>query len=166
MLDQIAQASSNRFANGETTVPFQEKALEKVIEWQHANAEAIEDANRNANYSRAQMLSKLEVYALRLSLLLAILDKPEAPEITHSNVSRAISLVKYFEACGKQVREAAGSASLPDKRDVIQYLSKQGLKQNDIANALGDSRQYISKVLKGERERAGRQVDNKNGTNY
>jgi antitoxin component HigA of HigAB toxin-antitoxin module len=155
MLDQIAQASSNRFANGETTVPFQEKALEKVIEWQHANAEAIEDANRNANYSRAQMLSKLEVYALRLSLLLAILDKPEAPEITPGNVSQAISLVKYFEACGKQVREAAGAASLPDKRDVIQYLSKQGLKQNDIANALGDSRQYISKVLRGERERAG-----------
>jgi len=166
MLDQIAQSSSNRFANGQTTVPFQGEALQKVIDWQHDNAGKIENANREGDYSKSQMLSKLEVYALRLSLLLAILDKPEAPEITPGNVSQAIRLVKYFEACGKEVRQAAGAASLPDKRDVIQYLSKQGLKQNDIANALGDSRQYISKVLKGERERAGRQVDNKNGTNY
>jgi DNA-directed RNA polymerase specialized sigma24 family protein len=93
------------------------------------------------------MLSKLEVYALRLSLLLAILDKPEAPQITPGNVSRAISLVTYFEACGKQVREAATGLQLPEKREVILYLYHQGLKPSDIANTLSTSRQSVNYYL-------------------
>jgi hypothetical protein len=155
ILQRIAKASSGRFENGQTAVPFQEKALQKVVDWQHANAEKIASANREGNYSRAQMLSKLEVYALRLSLLLAILDKPEAPQITPGNVSRAITLIDYFEACGKQVREAAGAASLPDRLGVIRYLHNEGLKPSDIANTLNVSRQYISKVLKGEQGKGG-----------
>jgi len=155
ILNQITQASSERFANGNTNVPFQEKALQRVVDWQHDNAEKIASANAEGDYSRSQMLSKLEVYALRLSLLLAILDKPEAPEITPGNVSRAITLITYFENCGKQVREAAGAASLPDRLGVIRYLHNEGLKPSDIANTLNVSRQYISKVLKGEQGKGG-----------
>jgi hypothetical protein len=151
----ISEASSSRFANGETNVPFQGEALQSVIQWQHTNAEKIATANGEGDYSKSQMLSKLEVYALRLSLLLAILDKPESPEITPGNVSRAITLVTYFEACGKQVREAAGAASLPDRIGVIRYLHNEGLKPSDIANTLNVSRQYISKVLKGEQGKGG-----------
>jgi hypothetical protein len=147
IVKRISEASSTRFANGETNVPFQGEALQSVIDWQHTNAEKIEEANREGNYSRARMLSKLEVYALRLSLLLAILDKPEAPEITRGNVARALSLVTYFEACGKQVREAAAGLQLPEKREVILYLYHQGLKPSDIANTLSTSRQSVNYYL-------------------
>jgi len=147
IVKRISEASSARFANGETNVPFQGEALQSVIDWQHTNAEKIEEANREGNYSRSQMLSKLEVYALRLSLLLAILDKPEAPEITPGNVSRAITLITYFENCGKQVREAAAGLKLPEKRDVILYLYHQGLKPSDIANTLSTSRQSVNYYL-------------------
>jgi len=147
IVKRISEASSSRFANGDTNVPFQGEALQKVIDWQHTNAEKIEEANREGDYSKAQMLSKLEVYALRLSLLLAILDKPEAPQITPGNVSRAISLVTYFEACGKQVREAATGLQLPEKREVILYLYHQGLKPSDIANTLSTSRQSVNYYL-------------------
>lgn len=147
IVKRISEASSTRFANGETNVPFQGEALQSAIDWQHTNAEKIEEANREGNYSRARMLSKLEVYALRLSLLLAILDKPEAPEITRGNVARALSLVTYFEACGKRVREAAAGLQLPEKRDVILYLYHQGLKPSDIANTLSTSRQSVNYYL-------------------
>jgi hypothetical protein len=147
IVKRISEASSGRFANGNTNVPFQEKALQKVVAWQHANAEKIATANGEGDYSRSQMLSKLEVYALRLSLLLAILDKPEAPEITPGNVSRAITLITYFEACGKQVREAAAGLQLPEKREVILYLYHQGLKPSDIANTLNTSRQSVNYYL-------------------
>jgi len=147
ILNQITQASSGRFANGNTNVPFQGEALQSAIDWQHTNAEKIEEANREGNYSRARMLSKLEVYCLRLSLLLAILDKPEAPQITPGNVSRAITLITYFENCGKQVREAAAGLQLPEKRDVILYLHHQGLKPSDIATTLNTSRQSVNYYL-------------------
>lgn len=79
-------------------VPFTEEARELIISWQNKGT-------RKCNEERSDVLtsiqSKLEIYAIRFSLLLALADwacGSGKKEIDTAVVERAISLAEYFRS--------------------------------------------------------------------
>ena len=96
----------------------------------------------------ASILSKIEQYVPRLTLILALGNNPETPQAKPGDMENAIRLSKYFEHTAMKARELAGAGGNLDKVNVIKYLRSLGASQNEIANAMKCSQQYVQKVLK------------------
>jgi hypothetical protein len=152
IINGIANASEKRFDNESTLVHFQEKALERLIEWLNEdNAERIDKANDEGDYSTARMLAKIPNYTIRLSLLLGILENPKNPEISIQNTEGAIKLADYFENHGSRVRETAKGSEEPDNKTLIKTLGNRDLSYGEIAAVLGIDKGYVSKVINGQK---------------
>jgi hypothetical protein len=151
IIREIATSGRDRFDHRSCELSFQEEAFTTLRSWQKRNAQEIDNANDSGNFFKAQMLVKLEIYAIRFSLLLAILYDPHVTEINKRHVNGALELVNYFRTCGLQVREQICGNQQLDPKNVIHFLSGLNNSCSDIARMMKVNKSYVSKVLKGEK---------------
>lgn len=88
---------------------FSDDALHCITEWQHSNA----DLCRNSNNSQlVAVYKKLEIYAIRFSLIMAIMDYATKGasllekgniKILPPHVKAAIGITEYFRGSAKKI---------------------------------------------------------------
>ena len=101
-----------------------------------------------------EMLAKIEVGALRWSLITSILAgeyDTERAEISGESMEYSIACCRYFEKTGLRAISAVnGQSPQLTKKDLIKALklAYPGLNQRKLADAIGASEAYVSKVLR------------------
>ena len=94
-------------SNGEIIpedVPFSPEALDRLYQWQN---EQTDRCNADGSDTLTSIASKLEIYAIRFSLLLALADWAcggEMKLIDVGTVERALRLVEYFRTTASKVQ--------------------------------------------------------------
>ena len=94
-------------SNGEIIpedVPFSPEALDRLYQWQN---EQTDRCNADGSDTLTSIASKLEIYAIRFSLLLALADWAcggEKKLIDVDTVERAIRLAEYFRSTASKVQ--------------------------------------------------------------
>lgn len=94
-------------SNGEIIpedVPFSSDALDRLYQWQN---EQTDRCNADGSDTLTSIASKLEIYAIRFSLLLALADwacSSEKKMIDVDTVERAIRLTEYFRSTASKVQ--------------------------------------------------------------
>jgi hypothetical protein len=151
IIKHIREEAETNIAYDSAPMEFHEEAFRELKDWQRRNASAIDEANDNGDHLKAQMLAKLDVYAVRLSILMSVLYDPESQEITKRHVNSALSLVEYFRQCGQKVRDRISEEEPADTKTVIKYLTDQGKSHSQIAQMLGVGKGYVSKVINGKK---------------
>ena len=85
-------------------VPFSSDALDRLYQWQN---EQTDRCNTDGSDTLTSIASKLEIYAIRFSLLLALSDwacGSEKKQIDVDTVERAIRLAEYFRISASKVQ--------------------------------------------------------------
>ena len=85
-------------------VPFSSDALDRLYQWQN---EQTDRCNADGSDTLTSIASKLEIYAIRFSLLLALSDwacGSEKKQIDVDTVERAIRLAEYFRISASKVQ--------------------------------------------------------------
>ncbi len=85
-------------------VPFSSDALDRLYQWQN---EQTDRCNTDGSDTLTSIASKLEIYAIRFSLLLALSDwacGSEKKMIEVDTVERAIRLAEYFRISASKVQ--------------------------------------------------------------
>ena len=85
-------------------VPFSTAALDRLYQWQN---EQTDRCNADGSDTLTSIASKLEIYAIRFSLLLALADwacGSEKKTIDVDTVERAIRLTEYFRSTASKVQ--------------------------------------------------------------
>lgn len=85
-------------------VPFSSDALDRLYQWQN---EQTDRCNADGSDTLTSIASKLEIYAIRFSLLLALSDwacGSEKKMIEVDTVERAIRLAEYFRISASKVQ--------------------------------------------------------------
>ena len=85
-------------------VPFSSDALDRLYQWQN---EQTDRCNADGSDTLTSIASKLEIYAIRFSLLLALADwacGSEKKLIDADTVDKAIRLTEYFRATASKVQ--------------------------------------------------------------
>ena len=85
-------------------VPFASDALDRLYQWQN---EQTDRCNADGSDTLISIASKLEIYAIRFSLLLALADwacGSEKKQIDVDTVERAIRLTEYFRSTASKVQ--------------------------------------------------------------
>ena len=108
----------------------------------------------NTNDTTGAMLSKMEIYALRLALIIHFLKKGESAGdyIDGSVMEAAVETCKVFEEWAQMALEAIGtgrSTKPMSNAEVIQEVNHRwGIKnQSQFADSIGISQQAVSKAL-------------------
>lgn len=150
---------------------YSASALEHLMDWQHDNARKMDELGNN---QLVGVCKKLEIYAIRFSLILAILEYAErAPKllkqckisVTDKHVKAAIAVTEYFRASAKRIlsfkpdtkntqnlnpRQASFFESLPEQfscKTALEIGKEQGLSVRTVRNYL--DRQYFKKIRHG-----------------
>jgi len=95
-------------------VPFTPEALDRLFSWQN---EVTERCNREGSDTLTSIASKLEIYAVRFCLLLALSDwvcGDEKKAIDTDTVERSIRLTEYFRVTAANVNSTVEEDSLSD----------------------------------------------------
>jgi hypothetical protein len=136
-------------------VPFIPEALDRLFSWQN---EITERCNTDGSDTLTSIASKLEIYAVRFCLLLALADwacsgkKKKAVEV--ATVERAIRLTEYFRVTAAGVQgivsedslteiQAAVLSDLPDTfttAEGVAIAAKNGMKERTFKKFLSDRR--------------------------
>ncbi len=93
-------------------VPFSPEALDRLFSWQNEVTDRC-----NAEGSDTPIASKLEIYAVRFSLLLALADRACGDEkklIDADTVERAIRLTEYFRMTAAKVQGIVSEDALTE----------------------------------------------------
>ncbi len=152
---------------------YSPEAKEVLYSWQRNNAD---ECNVSESDSKAQILSKLEIYISRFALIIEVLDK--APEgftptaISVDSIHKAIKLVEYFRSTALWVLQTINKSIGPieslsvQKRRIYDKLSDEfstkeaiaigeenGLKKRAVQEFLRD-RSLFSRVKQGQYRKA------------
>lgn len=95
-------------------VPFSPEALDRLFSWQN---EVTDRCNAEGSDTLTSIASKLEIYAVRFSLLLAIADRACGDEkklIDVNTVERAIRLTEYFRVTAAKVQGIVSEDALTE----------------------------------------------------
>ena len=96
-------------------VPFSQDALQRLYSWQN---ESTERCNAEGSDTLTAIASKLEIYAVRFCLLLALSDwacgAKKKKAIEAATVERAIRLTEYFRVTATRVQGIIGEDALTD----------------------------------------------------
>jgi len=118
--------------------------------WYDTNAER---SNREDSGYLKGVYGKLDVIALRLAIVIhgmSIVDNKNQPsQINGDSMNAALKITEYFRVTALKVySKIFRSNTKISKRDVILFLSNEGITVSEIARILKISKQYVSKVLK------------------
>lgn len=97
---------------------------------------------------------KLDVISFRLAIVVQGMDyvcnHNTSLEITEKSMQTALEWTEYFRATSLKVYNKIFADDTPslNKTDVAKYCKSLGASQNEIANAIKTSQQYINKILK------------------
>lgn len=113
--------------------------------------------HRTPDDTKKEMYAKLQVNILRWALIAAILageyeESVGCGEISAESMEYAVECFRYFEKTGlKAVEAARGQSSQMTKKDALLalYRAYPTLSRARLAEAIGTSMPYLSKVLKG-----------------
>ncbi len=135
-------------------VPFTPEALDRLFSWQN---EITERCNREGSDTLTSIASKLEIYAVRFCLLLALSDwacGDEKRAIDTDTVERSIRLTEYFRETAAKVQGIVEEESLTDTQvavlsdlpdtfttaEGIAFAAKNGMKERTFKKFLHDRR--------------------------
>lgn len=110
--------------------------------------------HRAKDDAEKEMLAKVEVNVLRWALITSILAgeyDTERAEISGESMEYAITCFRYFEKTGLRAISAVNRQSPQlTKKDLIKALKQAypGLNQRKLADAIGATEAYVSKVLR------------------
>lgn len=116
--------------------------------------ELEEKIYRSKDDEKKEVFAKVQVNVLRWALITGILAC-EYVEVSDVSMQYAVVCSRYFETTGlKAVDAVKGQSRTVTLKDVIQTLKalKPSLIQTKLAEAIGVSEAYISKVLKGHKK--------------
>ncbi len=102
-------------------MPFSSDALDRLFSWQN---DVAERCNREGNDTLTSIASKLEIYAVRYCLLLALSDwacGDEKKAIDIGIVERAISLTEYFRVTAAAVQRVVAEDSMKEQEVAVIY---------------------------------------------
>lgn len=133
-------------------VPFTPEALDRLFSWQN---EVTDRCNADGSDTLTSIASKLEIYAVRFSLLLALADWAcgnEKKMIDVSTVKRAIRLAEYFRSTASRVQgivseeamtetQLAVMSDLPDTfttAEGVAIAGKNGMPERSFKRFLKD----------------------------
>jgi hypothetical protein len=117
-------------------------AKDRLYEWQRYNAD---ECNESESDSKAQALSKLEIYCTRLALIIEVLDK--APDrftptvVSKSSIEKSIKLVDYFKSTALWVMQTINTEMSP--------LERLPVNKRKIYEDLADSFTTADAISKG-----------------
>ncbi len=100
-------------------MPFSFEALDRLFSWQN---EVAERCNSEGNDTLTSIASKLEIYAVRFCLLLALSDwacGDEKKAIDIGIVERAISLTEYFRITAAAVQRVVAEDSMKEQEVAV-----------------------------------------------
>jgi hypothetical protein len=136
-------------------VPFMPDALDRLFSWQN---EVTERCNADGSDTLTSIASKLEIYAVRFCLLLALSDwacgGKKKKTVDVATVERAIRLTEYFRVTAAGVQgivsedsltevQTAVLSDLPDTfttAEGVAIASKNGMKERTFKKFLRDRR--------------------------
>lgn len=133
-------------------VPFSSDALDRLYQWQN---EQTDRCNADGSDTLTSIASKLEIYAIRFSLLLALVDwacGSEKKLIDVDTVERAIRLTEYFRSTASKVQgiisedaltelQLSVLSELPDSfttAEGVAIASKCGMSERSFKRFLRD----------------------------
>ena len=136
----------------EKTCQLGSEAIDVYEQYVEAIRRKLNDPDTND--TTGAMLSKMEIYALRLALIIHFLKKGESAGdyIDGSVMEAAVETCKVFEVWAQMALEAIGtgrSAKTMSNAEVIQEVNHRwGIKnQSQFAESIGISQQAVSKAL-------------------
>jgi hypothetical protein len=130
----------NRTTSGQLCIPLSKDALTIFKEWRAINNDRI-NAEEDGNLTG--IWAKLEIYLLRLSLILQVMDDTlesnETKEVNQIAFSKSVELIKYFENTAMRVNSVIKRYSDPlmsysmDKKIVYtalpsEFSTNEGIK--------------------------------------
>ena len=119
--------------------------------WFNRNVDITNDEPRG--YLKG-VYGKLDVISLRLAIVVQGMDfvsnKYSSNEVTAKSMQTAVNLTEYFRATALKVYDKIFIDNVPEmnKKDVAKFCKSLGASQNDIANAIKTSQQYVAKILR------------------
>ena len=127
------------------------EALELYGAFVNKNAD-INDSGKQADYLN-EVNAKLNIIVLRAAIVFHFAEYSctgnSSSEINKTTMQAAINLTEYFRITAKKVFNILNQSNdRNSKKDIAKYLMTLGNSQNDIANVLKVSQQYISKINK------------------
>ncbi|MGM0569050.1 MAG: DUF3987 domain-containing protein, partial [Elusimicrobiota bacterium] len=123
-LEDVMTEISN--LRGDRELTFTNEASSRLREWQAENTRLCNEAE---NEGIEGIYSKLEIYAVRLSLILQVLNNTDSTRISMESVEGAIKLVEYFRKTGSRIYDLINNSNpldnLPrNKRNFYEILSE------------------------------------------
>ena len=152
---------------GDREFTFTNEASNRLRKWQAENARLCNEAE---NEGIEGIYSKLEIYAIRLSLILQILNNRASTQINLESVEGAIKLVEYFRKTGSKIYDIVNNSNpldhLPrNKRIFYESLSEvfetkyavlkgkdYNMKERSIKDFLND-RRFFLRIERGRYEK-------------
>ena len=136
-------------------VPFSPDALQRLYSWQN---ESTERCNAEGSDTLTAIASKLEIYAVRFCLLLALSDwacgAKKKKTIEAATVERAIRLTEYFRVTATRVQGIIGEDALTDVQLAVMselpatFTTAEGVA---IAGKCGMAERTFKKFLRDRR---------------
>lgn len=136
-------------------VPFSQDALQRLYSWQN---ESTERCNAEGSDTLTAIASKLEIYAVRFCLLLALSDwacgAKKRKAIEAATVERAIRLTEYFRVTATRVQGIIGEDALTDVQVAVMselpatFTTAEGVA---IAGKCGMAERTFKKFLRDRR---------------
>ena len=137
------------------SVPFSPDALQRLYSWQN---ESTERCNAEGSDTLTAIASKLEIYAVRFCLLLALSDwacgAKKKKAIEAATVERAIRLTEYFRVTATRVQGIIGEDALTDVQLAVMselpatFTTAEGVA---IAGKCGMAERTFKKFLRDRR---------------
>ena len=145
-IERLLNISGNR-----EEIRLSNEALNLYGDFVNKNA-AINDSGKQADYLN-EVNAKLNIIVLRTSIVFHFAEYActgnSPSEVNQSTMKAAINLCEYFRVTAKKVYNILNqSTDRNNKKEVAKYLQMLGNSQNEIANVLKVSQQYISKINK------------------
>lgn len=116
--------------------------------WYNSNAER---SNAESSGYLKGVYGKLDVIALRLAIVIHGMSFSKSSEINADSMNAGLEITEYFKVTALKVyNKIFGNKNSPaiTKKDVIHFLSKEGVSQVGIAEILNVRKQYVNKILK------------------
>ncbi len=134
---------------GELKITLSDEAENLYLDWFEKNR--TQSNSTESGYLKG-VFGKLDIIALRVAVVVfGMYYGTGTREQTLSGevMATALEITEYFRATGMKVyNKLFAEPQQPEKKDLIKTLSKMGASQNKIADALGVTQQYVSKILK------------------
>mgnify|MGYP000968890807 CR=1 FL=1 len=125
------------------------KEAEKLYEgWYNTN---VKRSNAESSGYLKGVYGKLDVMALRFAIVIHGMTFSTSTEINADSMKAGLEITEYFKVTALKVyNKIFGNtkSTTMTKKDVILFLSKEGVPQIEIAKILNVRKQYVNKILK------------------